>query len=239
MEKSYLRYKDEFKKHCLFRIIGCGVAVLTLLLLLFLPLFSYKKEGVVLLRFSLFDEAWYLLSRLVKGFNEGNDWWYIVVVWGIVHLVGVAVIIAGIVKFTVDGIKCAFSLSKTEDYALEEYDKIKFRQDSQKKRWGWGWNAWTYGPYGLFYSALYTEVLYILFAKVFGVGYFSVMNSISKVGFVFVLILAVGTIVITSWGNHIHKKIKTAVIKEEYERAAQPPQIEPVFEETAQGEEGK
>ncbi len=69
---QYLRYKNSFKKQCIFMIVANALALLTLIFLIFIPCFriSMKDDvtGMVFARydFSLFDEIKLVLGKRIS-----------------------------------------------------------------------------------------------------------------------------------------------------------------------------
>ncbi len=137
MEREYLQYKDRFRKYCNLKICACVAGVVTILLLIFLPLFKWTNEllGLFLeeneMRFSLFDEfklaiealkgedgSHFLLEEFLSE-NVSEPYFPCILVglgflFCLVYIIG----LGGVIWKAYQG------LNDIDGYTVEEYDKI-------------------------------------------------------------------------------------------------------------------
>lgn len=212
--EQYLKHKKEFKLNCILKAVGSGVAILTLIFLIFVPNFKIDFE-IAAVNFSLFDEIKLSLDNMKGGNSSGsNAMTSILSIYQIIALVYV-VLACCMGIFTL--IKNIINLTDLDSYSLQEYDKIKNRNDEKKKGFS------RFSASNLLLSGIILEILYIVMSKVYssmGMGqaaesYFELMNGVSWM-IMFFIIFAVVFIGISIFNSYTYKKVKMAIIKEDY-----------------------
>ncbi len=244
MAKEYLQYKDEFQRQCILKFCACIVGVLAVCGMLFLPMFEWKNELLAVLigkdkmRFSLFDEV-RLIVELVKGEDAshfllglmvepelGSEFYNLspnpmttFLFFGVIEAV------VAVVLLVIEGVKAGNNFMDLEGYTLEQYDKMKWRQE-EKKKWGWGNISFM----SMLLCAVVFFGIYLVFSVVVigrieetdnTISYFLFDEFFLNGWFYLVLICLIAMFVLHIMSNNIRKKIQRQIIKGEY--AEQPP----------------
>ncbi len=230
MEKQYLQYKDKFREFCNLKIGACVAGIVTVLLLFFLPMFEWKTELLGLLleeserQFSLFDEC-KLAIEVLKG-EEGAHFilslateesvpYYFIFFGG-----GLLLCVVGISMWIAEIWNGYQGLSDIEGYAVEEYDKIRWRKVDANP---YNRALWS-DPAGLAIGGIGFFTVYAIVLNVFA-------ESFEKMGFVshftfdkigatwtvsLVAISAVITVFLQIRARGVYKNIQRNVLKAEY-----------------------
>ncbi len=233
MSKEYLQYKDKFQRYCVLKLCACIVGAVMLIFMLFLPMFEWKNEllaaliGKNKMRFSLFDEGT-LALELFKG-EEASHFLLDLALgaeaqeinplitflfFGIIFWAGALLLLI------IEGVKAVCALMDLEGYTLEQYDKMKWRRDGKKRRWG---NV----SYGSMLAGAVTFFSIYIFPTVFIfknieiadqiISYFT-FEKFALTAFAYLTILfAVGALVLEILSKNERKKIRQEIIKVDYE----------------------
>lgn len=207
------KYTKQFKIDCILKVVSSGLALMAIVFLLFLPIFSIVDPifGITLYSFSLFDETKNAFSLLSGGFSSP------MAVMNIYQMFVLIFMALGLVMCVVTLIKNVICLTDMDKYVLEQYNNIKV--GAGKKSF---YNR--FSATNCFISAIILEVFYIIFSKVFssvGGGESAFESNLSMVngvtGYIALFIIfAVGVIAITVYSKIQIRKIKFAILKEDY-----------------------
>lgn len=234
---QYLRYKDAFKKQCVFKAATSAIALLTLILLVFIPCFQIKITEEVLgmnvtlfsYNFSVFDE---IRADFKMLFSAGKGW-DAVRAMSFVQIGALILIIAAVVWAAVDCVKAILNVMNIDDYALNAYNDIKTGAD-KTRRGGWsvlfGYTyAYAGGAMSMALAGISLEIFYIIFMRSMAgffeetpfnelspEGYFLYVNGIN--GWIAALIIfGIGFITLYVMGRVMKNKLRTQILKEKYE----------------------
>lgn len=230
---QYLKYKDEFKKQCIFNTVFGGLAILTIIMLLFVPLFEVKVLNILILQFSLFDEIKLSFSSLgrggvqITGGSAAESWRAVASFMGIYQIIAIIMFAVAIGWFIFELIKNIMGIMNMDNYALEQYDKIKKRSDENGKK---GFKR--FSSSGLFLSGIIMEVFYLFYSKFImqmigmsgsgiasdSASYFTSMTGVSWT-IMFPIIFAVGAIAMFVLRKMSLSKTRAAILKEDYDIA--------------------
>lgn len=203
---QYLKYKDSFKKQCIFSTIGGGLAIIAVIFLLFIPIFQIRLGKLVLIEFSLFDE--------LKALFSGSDGYRFIGI-GIFQAFALVMFSIAFGMYIYELIKNITGITNLDNYALLQYDKIKTRGNERARRFVYG-----YTSVNCFMSGIIFEMLYIIFLKTFadseyGDTYLTLMNGVSwKI--VFTVVFAVAAIVMYIIRRVSYNQTRVAILKEDY-----------------------
>ncbi|MDE5729260.1 MAG: hypothetical protein K2I20_03695 [Clostridia bacterium] len=153
-EKPYLKYKNKFKLNCLLTAASSLLAVISVLLLLFVPSFQKSGEGTTVC-FSLFDEALLCFNEVFGGTSKK--------VWDVYQVVSVIYLAAGCVFAAVVLAKCVSGLFDLDKYCAAQYAKITSDNGGSKGGMRKKFNVPT-----LFVSGVVLEVLYMIMLSSYG-----------------------------------------------------------------------
>ena len=221
MNKQYLKYKKDFKKQCWYTSIGGGFALLSIIFLLFLPNFKIKDNSISK-NFSLFDE----IMLVFKVFTS-NDLQYLglkiyYIVFGTFQIIAIILFLVAIIKYLFELIKSISAICNMDDYALEQYDKIKTRARGRKKGHGRG------SSLGYCIGGIVLEIIYIVSAKtILNILPIDKNTSVNLSGFIanvsgvsLLIIITVLTvlilIVLFVMRNKNYKNVYRAIVREDY-----------------------
>lgn len=209
--REYLKYRDRFKLYGLLSIVASAVMIVTIITILFVPIFEINlliaKEW-----FSVLDEVKFLIKEKLYGHL------YFIVI-------GALILLANIILAVIFIVKTFLQLSNApDDYALQNYDTIiRIRsKDTQSARTGLN-----HTPFALFITGLAILILGIVFdAADKATTYFSLCTGVD--GLIAILILFfLGYIVFIAVANTVLGKIKTEIIRSEYDVQGQQAVFEP------------
>ncbi len=240
MSKEYLQYKDNFQRYCVLKLCACLVGAVMLIFMLFLPIFEWENEllagliGENKMQFSLFDEG-LLALELFKGEEashflldfaleaEAQDVNPLItfLFFGIIFWAGALLLLI------IEGVKAVGALLDLEGYTLEQYDKMKWRQDGKKRRWGnFSYVSALVGTVTFFSIYIFLTALILkndLTDQI--ISYFT-FEKFALTAFAYLTILfVVGALVLEILSKNERKKIRQKIIKADYMEALQ------VFEE--------
>ena len=115
-DKPYLKYKNKLKLNCLLTAGSSLLAIISVLLLVFVPNFMGVNAEGATVGFSLFDEAIRCFSEVFGGTSKR--------VWDVYQVVSVIYLAAGAVFAAVVLVKCVMGLFDADKYCAEQYAKI-------------------------------------------------------------------------------------------------------------------
>lgn len=227
--KQYQRYKKQFKTECIFKVAASAVALITLIFLLFIPCFRIslassaeeaeimKTLGISPYRdFSLFDEM--IQSLKSFGGGSGDPAGMVTKMLSVYQILAMVCIIAAVVWFAIDCVKSGMGIVNPDNYSLLAYDGIKSRAGEKKRR--------RYlSPINFFFTGIILEIMYIIMYQVLPFssegegdvsgGYFTQMTGVSG-AIAVVIIFAVAAVGLLVYDKILKNKIKTAILKEDY-----------------------
>ncbi len=216
--KQYIKYKDYFKKQCIYTAIGSIFSIVTILFVIFFDVFKIKLkvegETLDLIKFSLFD----VIKDVVKNLSHLGliDFFFsLSLVFFIFAMIG-----SGISTF-----KNIMNVTNLDDYSLTEYDNIKHRIDDKKNK-----RANRFNTNYFFYAAIVYLIFSIWFGRFIGsisdasevefsnLSYVMLFLNVNGVNAIVILpvLTLIASIVFTVIGSNMKKKIKTSILKEEY-----------------------
>ena len=230
---QYVKYKDEFKKQCIFNAAFGVLAIVTLILLLFLRMFEVKEYNILLLQFSLFDEIELTIksiggsnAQIGNGSGQYEAWKAVGSFMGIYQIFAIIMLVAAVGLIIYGLVKNIMGIINMDNYALEQYDKIKNRTDGKNKKA----LKWFTAP-RLFLSGIMLELFYLFYSKFInqmiggaqGAGevaigdssYFSYMTGVSGL-IALPIITAVGAIAAFVLCKLSVSKTRAAILKEDY-----------------------
>lgn len=164
--KQYEKYKPTLKRTCIFNVAASVCAILGFIFLLFIPFFVIKgsaetveitESGISVkdTAFSLFDEIKASFSLMSGGSSGGDAYKTMAMMYSFYQIIAIVCLCVGIVLVLVSLGKNITAILNPDDYALEEYDKIKRGTGKSKKRLYASSAYW-------FSSALVLEIFYII-----------------------------------------------------------------------------
>lgn len=228
--KQYLKYKELFKQYGILDLLAKGFMLISVVFFLFIPCFKIVVSDEILgreiefewgtIKFSIFDEISLILKNLFKGDaiqseGEGMGTFFSIFQLFILILIAIAAVI--LIK---DLIKQAMNFVNLENYALEEYDKIKTRGQNSVKALR-KMNAEL-----MFYLCIAYEVFVVLIMKLFaripdaevaesGLSYMMFVNGVSG-GFWAVVVFLVISVALSVWKSRMKQNIKMRILREDY-----------------------
>lgn len=218
MEKKhqYFKYKDALKNQCILSSVGAIVALLSIVLLVFIPFLAMKVEGETVFTMSLFDAMKDSVETL-KGNSQS-----LFVFYCFYQVFAAIYLVVAIILLSVNVAKGLGNITNIEGYTIETYDNIKFRRDNERSS-----RRGRRGALSYFVSAICMEALYI-FMCTYLTELFpeeELLKNPSDILFIngfemtiiFPVIFIVATIVLLVMSKTQLRKIKTSIIKEEYE----------------------
>ena len=231
---QYLKYKNEFKKQCIFNATFGVLAIITIILLLFLRMFEVKEYNILLLQFSLFDEIELSIksiggsgSQISGGSGQAGAWKAVASFMGIYQIIAIIMLVAAVGLIIYELVKNIMGIINMDNYALEQYDKIKNRTDSGKNKKALKW----FTAPRLFLSGIILELFYLFYSKFINqmigetpeaggmaIGessYFTYMTGVSGL-IALPIIVAVGAIAAFVLLKMSASKTRTAILKEDY-----------------------
>ena len=229
---QYLKYKNEFKKQCIFNAAFGGLAILTIILLLFVRMFEVKEYNILLLQFSLFDEIELSIKSIggsgtqISGSGQAEAWKAVGSFMGIYQIIAIIMLAAAVGLFIYELIKNIMGIINMDNYALEQYDKIKNRAEEKNKKA----LKWFTSP-RLFLSGILLELFYLFYSKfinqmisgapeageiaIGNSSYFTYMTGVSGL-IALPIIFAAGAIVAFILRKLSLSKTRAAILKEDY-----------------------
>lgn len=154
-DKPYLKYKNKLKLNCLLTAGSSLLAIISVLLLVFVPNFMGVNAEGATVGFSLFDEAIRCFSEVFGGTSKR--------VWDVYQVVSVIYLAAGAVFAAVVLVKCVMGLFDADKYCAEQYAKITSDNGGNKGGLRKKFNVPT-----LFVSGVVLEVLYMILLSSYG-----------------------------------------------------------------------
>lgn len=220
-KKQYEKYKPNLKKSCVLSVIANAAAIIGIVFFLFIPFFliQIKLDDIVLQEesFSLFDAIVESINMMFNFKSSDNVYDVMTLVLGAYQIIALINLCIGVVMITHNLIKNTMAIIDTEAYALETYDKIK-RGDDEKR----GFSARKFSQARYFYAAVMYQVIYIIFCKAYSglaadnsIGKLADFNAVSWT-VIFCLIFFAAFIVIDILKKSTVKKVKLAILKEDY-----------------------
>lgn len=221
---QYQKYKNEFKKQCIFTVIGGCCAILAMILFLFVPNFKISLGKIDLINFSMYDEIKYCFDNFnLSGKSSEEDVYGFATFGGLYHI-GVLVLFAiAAGMYIYETIKYALNLYNLDDYAFAQYDKIRMRQSGRSRK-----SYYSISASGWLTAGLFMEVIYIIFIRFFqssvstdeipidfAGGYFLFVNGISGL-IVFTILFVIGAVVMKVLSKISYNKVRVAILKEDY-----------------------
>lgn len=230
---QYLKYKNEFKKQCIFNAIFGGLAIITIILLLFVPLFEIREFNILLAKFSLFDEIKMSLKSMGGsgtqsggGSGQSQAWEAVASFMGIYQIIAIIMLAMAVGLFVYDLVKNITGIMNMDNYALEQYDKIKNRADVKNKK-ALKWLSSS----RLFVTGICLELFYLFYSKFinkmisdggeagsFEIGsssYFTHMTGVSGL-IALPIVFAIGAIAAYVLLKMSLSKTRSEILKEDY-----------------------
>lgn len=208
---QYLKYKDRFKLNCILKALSGALAFFAIAFLIFVPNFEINVLGLTLIRFSVLDEIILSFKNVSSGYGVGAT----SMIFQLLAAVQMAI---GLVIYAVSLIKNILNITNTENYALEQYDKIKTRESDGARK---NWNRFSVTQF--FISGVMLEMLYIIYSKAFSgifgenydASYFSQVNTVSWL-IIFFIIFTLAYITVAVTARIQLKNLKLEILKEDY-----------------------
>lgn len=212
--EQYLKYKDDFKKQCVYNVISSCFSIITMLFIFFLNIFNYHlKAENVSIDFSLFNITKEIFSNL-NNLEPFSFAIYIFLIGSIVFFI-IGIFQSGFFTF-----KNFFNVFHLEDYSITKYDEIKSKSEytNLKKQFR------SFASNQLFYVA----IVYFLFALIFIKSFKNTINGATYYIYLLayvngtnaLIILPIITFIITIifsiMSKQITKKIRLSILKEDY-----------------------
>jgi len=212
---QYLKYKRQFKINCILKAVAGLLALFALVFFIFVPNFKIKViEGLIEPEFSLFDEIKLAFDNMFANKNT-------VMFLGIYQIIAIMYIAIACVMGIITLVKNIMNVINLENYALEEYDKLKTRRPNTNKRW-----SGKYGASNFLMSGILLEIVYI-FLSVYLSGMWGESVDVNELSFfmslggvtwkiVFFIIFLVAFLTVAVINSFMYKKVKLAILKEDY-----------------------
>lgn len=240
--KQYEKYKPILKRTCIFNVAASVCAILGFIFLLFIPFFVIKgsletlqiTESGELVKdtaFSLFDEIKTSFSLMSEGGSGDNAFKSIAMIYSFYQIIALVCLCIGIVLVLVSLGKNVTAILNPDNYALEEYDKIK-RGTGKSGRM-----SRLSSPAYWFFSALVLEILYIFMNRMMSSMISSLGASDSAAGeinstlngglnlpsctgvngwIIFCILFFVAFIALAFLVRFWKKQVKMSILKEDY-----------------------
>lgn len=131
--KQYLKYKERFKQYGIVDLLAKGMMLFSAIFFLFLPCFKIVESEEILgqelelisVKFSVFDEIVLIFKNLFgeESIGSGNEGFGMLL--SVFQIFGIGMMIFSAAFLLKDFIKNILNFVALENFALEEYDKIK------------------------------------------------------------------------------------------------------------------
>lgn len=234
-QKQYMKYCQPLKTYNILHLIACLLMLVTALLLFFTPMFRIDLNQVpeeVLVKdttlpklldveilvnpiidFSLFDEFRAAISaRYVVSVPIG----------------AVIIIVLGVICNIIAIVKDIMHLYSPEDYALITYDQMRDPVGIKRLQAGNYFGSVLYFLILGIFGMILTILINYFNDSVLG-SYFAIINGVTPL-VIFGALFLIATIVMLAFSSAAMRKIKLAVMRENYDK----PQKEPENSETIQ-----
>lgn len=206
---QYINYKNDFKNQCILNTVSGLLALIAVIVLLFADNFVIADE-VFTLKFSLYDEIKFAFEAF-----KSDSGFSMVLTFAYLQVIAIIMFGFAAIAFIYELIKSVIGILNMDNYALDQYDKIKKRAFERKKNK-------QYSSGNMFIGAIIYEFFYIFYTKAFsgylGIGEGSYVTHMTGVSGIIAIpiILALCAIAASILRALSFRKVRTAILREDY-----------------------
>lgn len=228
--KQYLKYKERFKQYGIVDLLAKGTLLFSAIFFLFLPCFKIIESEEILgqelelfsVKFSVFDEIVLIFKNLFGEGTIGSDDEGFGMMLSVFQIFGIGLMIFSAAFLLKDFIKNILNFVNLENFALEEYDKLKTGSGQNSAKAFRKVNSEM-----MFYMGIIMESFLIAAMKMFAkmprsgfedsmASYMIYANAVTS-GFYVVLLFLIVSVGLSIYKSRMLHGIKINILKEDYE----------------------